>query len=343
MINIAVVGFGYWGPNLVRNFNQLAESRVTWVCDMDENKRKRAEKLYPTLKTTGNYLDVLRDDAVDAVIIATPVKFHYDLAKQAIESGKHVLLEKPMCASVTEAKSLIDLAEKKGVILMVDHTFLYTPSVSAIKQFVSEGRLGNLRYVDSTRINLGLFQTDVNVLWDLAPHDISICRYLLNERPIGVQAVGVSHTDNNLENIAYLTLFYPDNKIAHFNCSWISPVKIRQMLIGGDEKMIVFNDLENTEKIRIYDKGMWCCRKVIGIRFWWITAPAIFRFLRFHSTKPFPKWQQISAIVFSPGNPRSLMPKVDWKWWKFWKRPTNPFGIKDNKSPWINPDYALFC
>jgi predicted dehydrogenase len=255
MINIAVVGFGYWGPNLVRNFNQLAESRVTWVCDMDENKRKRAEKLYPTLKTTGNYLDVLRDDTVDAVIIATPVKFHYDLAKQAIESGKHVLLEKPMCASVTEAKSLIDLAEKKGVILMVDHTFLYTPSVSAIKQFVSEGHLGNLRYVDSTRINLGLFQTDVNVLWDLAPHDISICRYLLNERPIGVQAVGVSHTDNNLENIAYLTLFYPDNKIAHFNCSWISPVKIRQMLIGGDEKMIVFNDLENTEKIRIYDKG----------------------------------------------------------------------------------------
>lgn len=255
MINIAVVGFGYWGPNLVRNFNQLAESRVTWVCDMDENKRKRAEKLYPTLKTTPNYLDVLRDDAVDAVIIATPVKYHYDLAKQAIESGKHVLLEKPMCASVKEAKSLIDLAEKKGVILMVDHTFLYTPSVSAIKQFVSEGRLGNLRYIDSTRINLGLFQTDVNVLWDLAPHDISICRYLLNERPLGVQAVGVSHTENNLENIAYLTLFYPDNKIAHFNCSWISPVKIRQMLIGGDEKMIVFNDLENTEKIRIYDKG----------------------------------------------------------------------------------------
>jgi predicted dehydrogenase len=255
MIQIAVVGFGYWGPNLVRNFNNTPDCRVKWICDQEEAQRKRAARMYPNTQTTANYNDILKDGDCAAVLIATPVHAHFPLAKAALEAGKHVLLEKPMCASVAEASVLIELAEKHGRVLMVDHTYLYTPSVRALTTYVAEGRIGKLQYVDSTRINLGLFQTDVNVLWDLAPHDISICRHLIGERPLGVQAVGLSHTANNLENIAYLTLFYPDNRIAHFNCSWISPVKIRQMLVGGDEKMIVFNDLETTEKIRIYDKG----------------------------------------------------------------------------------------
>jgi len=255
MMKIAIVGYGYWGPNLVRNFNQTPECRVSWVLDLQERQLERVRKAWPDIRTTRQYGDILEDHAVDAVVIATPVSTHFPLASQALKAGKHVLLEKPMCASVQEARELVDLALRLGKVLMVDHTYLYTPSVQTLRQYVDEGLLGHIRYVDSTRINLGLFQTDVNVLWDLAPHDISICRHLLQERPLGVQAVGVSHTDNQLENIAYLTLFYPENRIAHFNCSWISPVKIRQMLVGGDEKMIVFNDLETTEKIRIYDKG----------------------------------------------------------------------------------------
>lgn len=255
MIQIAVVGYGYWGPNLVRNFNNTSDCKVKWVCDREESQRQRAARMYPGVMTTANYDDILRDTECDAVLIATPVHAHFPLAKAALEAGKHVLLEKPMCSSVAEAHALIELAEKQNRVLMVDHTYLYTPSVRALYHYVEEGLIGKLQYVDSTRINLGLFQTDVNVLWDLAPHDISICRHLFRERPLGIQAVGVSHTASNLENIAYLTLFYSDNRIAHFNCSWVSPVKIRQMLVGGDEKMIVFNDLETTEKLRIYDKG----------------------------------------------------------------------------------------
>lgn len=254
-MNLAIIGYGYWGPNLVRNFQQTSGCQVSWVLDLQDRQIERVQKSWPGIRTTRVYSDILHDPEVMAVVIATPVHTHFDLARQALEAGKHVLLEKPMCASVAEGEALIALAEKHQRVLMVDHTYLYTPSVQALRHYVDQGMLGQLRYVDSTRINLGLFQTDVNVLWDLAPHDISICRHLLGERPLGVQAVGVSHTGNQLENIAYLTLFYPDNKIAHFNCSWISPVKIRQMLVGGDEKMIVFNDLETTEKIRIYDKG----------------------------------------------------------------------------------------
>ncbi len=255
MIKVAIIGFGYWGPNLVRNFNLTADCSVSWVLDLDKSRLEKVNSLYPTIQTTKDYKDILSDISVDAVIIATPVHTHFQLAKQAFAAGKHVLLEKPMCSSRDEAEQLIQLATSSNRVLMVDHTYLYTPSVRFIKDYLDKGALGDIRYLDSTRINLGLFQTDVNVLWDLAPHDISICRHLFLERPIGVQAVGVSHTENKLENIAYLTLFYPDNRIAHFNCSWVSPVKIRQMLVGGDEKMIVFNDLETTEKIKIYDKG----------------------------------------------------------------------------------------
>ncbi|HRW76211.1 MAG: Gfo/Idh/MocA family oxidoreductase [Saprospiraceae bacterium] len=255
MMKLAIIGYGYWGPNLTRNFHNTPDCQVKWVLDLSEKQRLRVRSTYPNIHTTDRIEDVIHDHEVDAVVIATPVYTHFDLASRALKAGKHVLLEKPMTSTKDEAVALIELARKHDRVLMVDHTYLYTPAVQRMKQYVDEGLLGHIRYVDSTRINLGLFQTDVNVLWDLAPHDISICRHLLGERPISVQAVGVSHTENNLENIAFLTLFYPENRIAHFNCSWISPVKIRQMLVGGDEKMLVFNDLETTEKLRIYDKG----------------------------------------------------------------------------------------
>jgi predicted dehydrogenase len=188
-------------------------------------------------------------------VIATPVFTHFELAKKALENGKHVLLEKPMTSTVKEAETLMDLAKQKGKLIMVDHTFLYTGAVQKIKSLITDGAIGNVKYFDSTRINLGLFQSDVNVLWDLAPHDISILNYLVGESPYSVNATGVSHTGNEIENIAYLTVNYKSGFIAHFNCSWTSPVKIRMMLIGGDEKMLVFNDLEPTEKIKLYDAG----------------------------------------------------------------------------------------
>ena len=254
-MKIAIIGYGYWGPNLVRNFNNTPDCEVSYVVDKDPERLKKAKETYNQIQTEEHYQVVLNDASVDAVVIATPVFSHHEIAKQALLKGKNVMLEKPMTSSVAEAKELIDLALEKNKVLMVDHTYLYNPAVEKIKEIVDSGILGSIKYIDSTRINLGLFQTDVNVLWDLAPHDISICNFLMNDRPHSIQAVGVSHTDSDLENIAYLTLFYSDNRIAHFNCSWVSPVKIRQMLIGGDQKMIVFNDLEMTEKIRVYDKG----------------------------------------------------------------------------------------
>lgn len=254
-MKIAILGYGYWGPNLVRNFNNAKDCEVSWVFDMSEQQLIKVNNTHPNIKTTKLLDEILNDPETTAVAIATPVFTHFKLAKKALMAGKHVLIEKPMTSSVAEANELINLAKEQGKILMVDHTYLYTDAVQKIKQLLDEGQIGKLQYIDSTRINLGLFQRDVNVLWDLAPHDISICNYLMDELPIAVQAVGVAHTDNNLANIAYLTLFYKSNQIAHFNCSWVSPVKIRQMLIGGDQKMILFNDLETTEKLRIYDKG----------------------------------------------------------------------------------------
>lgn len=254
-MRIAIIGYGYWGPNLVRNFNNTKGVEVAYVFDLSDKQLNRVRATYPNISVTKEYSDVLNDNTVDAVAIATPVFTHYPLASKALNHGKHVLIEKPMTSSSEEAMKLINLAQEKGKVLMVDHTYLYTNAVQKINQLIKEDVIGDIKYIDSTRINLGLFQRDVNVLWDLAPHDISICSYLMKDKPVAIQAVGVSHTNNDLENIAFLTLFYPNNKIAHFNCSWVSPVKIRQMLIGGDKKMILFNDLENTEKIRIYDKG----------------------------------------------------------------------------------------
>ena len=255
MIRIGIVGYGYWGKNLVRNFYHIDGCHIEYVCEKNEKNANKCTTTYPNVNVVDDFETLLSDKNVDAIVIATPVDSHYPLSKLALEAGKHVLVEKPLTSSYQEAKQLVELANSKGLTLMVDHTFLYTGSVIHLKSLAENKSLGDIKYFDSTRINLGLFQHDVNVLWDLAPHDISICNYILNLKPRSVQAVGISHTKNDIENIAYLTLKYENNIIAHFNCSWVSPVKIRQMLVGGSEKMVVFNDMEPTEKIKIYDSG----------------------------------------------------------------------------------------
>ena len=252
-LKIAVIGYGYWGPNLVRNFTNLENSTVSHVVDESPDRLEKVKKLYPSINATSSLTEILENPEIDCIIIATPISTHYDIAKKALEHNKHVLVEKPMTNSVKHAKELIELSKKKKKVLMVDHTYLYTGAIQKVKKIIDKNMIGEIQYIDSTRINLGLFQSDVNVLWDLAAHDISICSYLMNENPISVQAMGKSHTDSDFEDIAYLTLHFKSNKIIHFNCSWISPVKIRYMLIGGNKKMIIFNDLETTEKVKIYD------------------------------------------------------------------------------------------
>jgi len=254
-VNIAIIGYGYWGKNLVRNFYNTPSCKIGLVIDSDEGKLNNLQQNYNNIPTSLSVDDIYTHPEIEAVVIATPVFSHFNLAKQALENGKHVLLEKPMTSSAAEAEELIQLAKQKNKLLMVDHTFLYTGAVQKMKELVMNNTIGEIKYIDSIRINLGLFQPDVNVLWDLAPHDISICEYLMNEQPYSVQATGISHTQNGIENIAYLTVNYNSEKIAHFNCSWTPPVKIRQMLIGGDKKMILYNDMELTEKIKVYDTG----------------------------------------------------------------------------------------
>lgn len=253
MINVAIIGFGYWGPNLVRNFSAIPGVNVKKVFDLREERLQAVAAMYPQTEVSSNIEELWSDSSIDAVVIATPVFSHFPLAKKALEAGKHVLLEKPMTDTVDHALALIDLAAKHNKVLMVDHTFLYTSAVRKMKALIEDGTVGKVKYFDSTRINLGLIQQDVNVLWDLAPHDISILDYLVQDTPISVNATGVSHIHNGVENIAYLTVNYTSNTLAHFSCSWSSPVKIRTMLVGGDEKMIVFNDMEPTEKIKVYD------------------------------------------------------------------------------------------
>ena len=252
MINFAIIGYGYWGPNLVRNFVATPNTTVHTVADLRPERLALVSRAYPSIKVTSDIDSIWTNTEIDAVIIATPVFTHFDLAKKALMSGKHVLLEKPMTDTVAHAEELIELANAHGKVLMVDHTFLYTSAVQKIKSLIDSGELGSVKYFDSTRINLGLIQQDVNVLWDLAPHDISILDYLIPAKPLSVQATGISHIHNGIENIAYLTVKYAHDFIAHFHCSWSSPVKIRMMLLGGDKKMVVFNDMESTEKIRIY-------------------------------------------------------------------------------------------
>lgn len=256
MLNIAVIGYGYWGPNIVRNFVEAPDADVLMVCDLDESRLEQAQKRYPAITTTTNPQDLFNNDAIDAVAVVTPVATHYDLALNALQSDKHVLLEKPMTATVEQAETLLKEAQKRGLTLMVDHTFVYTGAVRKIRELVNSGELGNVYYYDSTRINLGLFQHDVNVLWDLAVHDLTIMDYVLQEKPVAVSATGISHVAGEPENVAYLTLFFKNNMIAHINVNWLAPVKVRSMLIGGSKKMIVFDDLQPSEKLKIYDKGI---------------------------------------------------------------------------------------
>ncbi|OGK17073.1 oxidoreductase [Candidatus Roizmanbacteria bacterium RIFCSPHIGHO2_01_FULL_39_12c] len=253
MIKIGVIGYGYWGPNLVRNFFGNNDCKIIKVADTKPERLFLLKKHYPAIKAVNQADEILNDRSIEAVVVATPVATHFPLGKKTLESGKHLLLEKPMASSLFEAEKLVELAKKKKKVLMVDHTFVYKDAVRKIKQMIDERIVGKLRYLDSTRTNLGLFQPDVNVLWDLAAHDVSILLYLQKEKPLSIQASGVSHTGNKIENLAYLTLKYRSGFVAHFNVSWISPVKIRMMLIGGSKKMVVFNDVEPSEKIRIYD------------------------------------------------------------------------------------------
>jgi len=256
IINIAVVGYGYWGPNLVRNFSELNTARVHTVVDLNPKLLELVNKRFPTTKTTTDFQEMLRDPEIDAVAIATPVNTHFSLAMAALKAGKHVWLEKPMAETSLQARSLVEEAEKRGLILHVDHTFIYTGAVQKIKSLIDSGELGKVLYFDSIRVNLGLFQRDVNVISDLGVHDFSILDYLFNEHPVAVSASGINHFPGTPENLAYITLFYESGLIAHANVSWLAPVKVRQILIGGSDKMITYDDLEPSEKLKIYDKGV---------------------------------------------------------------------------------------
>lgn len=253
---MGVIGFGYWGPNLVRNFTEAAGSTVVAVSDLRPERLARVCDRYPAVRTTGDYCELLADPAIDAVVVATPVATHHRLAMAAIEAGKHVLVEKPLALGGDEAMALIDAARRRGVVLMVDHTFVYTGAVQKIKELVDSRRLGRLLYYDSVRVNLGLFQHDVDVLWDLAVHDLSIMDFVLGRQPRAVAAAGVAHVPGQPVNTAYLTCFFDDDLIAHFHVNWLAPVKIRRTLIGGDRQMIVYDDLEPSEKVKVYDKGI---------------------------------------------------------------------------------------
>jgi len=256
MTGIGVIGYGYWGPNLVRNFNQIEGATVVAVCDQSSDRLARVNKLYPAVRTYEDIDDMLLDTDLDAVAIATPVSTHFPLAKLALDAGRHVFVEKPFTATSAQGVELIALADHHGLTLMVDHTFIYTSAVRKMRDLIDDGQLGNLYYYDSVRVNLGLFQSDVSVLWDLAVHDLSIMDFLLDKDPVSVSAIGVSHVAGQPVNVAYLTCMFPDNLIAHFHVNWLAPVKIRQTLLCGSEKMVVFDDLDASEKVKVYDKGV---------------------------------------------------------------------------------------
>jgi predicted dehydrogenase len=255
MIKFGVIGYGYWGPNVVRNLDHLDGSQVAAVCDKSPTARKRIQKAFPHVKVTSDSAELMSSTEIDAIAVVTPVWTHYELAKAALQNGKHVFVEKPFTSNAAQAEELINLATQKHLKIMVDHTFLFTGAVQKIGQLLGEGTLGKIYYYDSTRVNLGLFQHDVNVIWDLAPHDLSIIDHLIKEKPEAVVATGQVHL-NGLEDIAFITVYFPNKLIAHINVNWLSPVKVRTTLIGGEKKMLVWNDLEADEKIKIYDKGV---------------------------------------------------------------------------------------
>lgn len=255
MINAAVIGYGYWGPRIVRNIQGTSELSLKAICDQNPKALNRARQDNPNVPVFADVDDVLKSPDIDAVFIVTPVWTHFEFAKRALENGKHVWAEKPFTTSSAQASELIEIAERRNLTIMVDHTFLFTGAVRKIGELIKNGTLGKLYYYDSTRVNLGLFQHDVNVLWDLAPHDLSILDYLIADRPQAVVATGQSHL-NGLEDMAYVTVYFSSKLIAHVSVNWLSPVKVRTTLLGGEKKMLVWNDLEADEKLRIYDKGV---------------------------------------------------------------------------------------
>ncbi len=254
-LKMGVVGYGYWGPNVVRNFYNSANATVVSVCDLSPKSLQRVRRTYPSMQVTTDPTDILSSPEIDAVAIVTPISHHFLLAKKALENGKHVFVEKPFTANVSQAEELIELAQRKGLQIMVDHTFLFTGAVRKLRSLIQDDTLGKLYYYDSTRVNLGMFQADANVVWDLAPHDLSIIDYLVDSEPQAIVATGEKHV-NGVEDIAFVTIYFPEKVIAHLNVNWLSPVKVRTTLIGGEKKMVVWNDLEADEKIKVYDKGV---------------------------------------------------------------------------------------
>ncbi len=255
MIRIGIIGYGYWGPNIVRNLSGLDSAQVVAICDRSPTAQKRAKHAHPSVHVTSEASEVLGSPDIDAVAIITPVWTHFELAKAALENGKHVFVEKPFTSNSIQAEKLIELADKKDLKIMVDHTFLFTAAVKKIRQLIDQGELGDLYYYDSTRVNLGLFQHDIDVIWDLAPHDLSIMDYLIHKEPEAVVATGQAHL-NAYADVAFITVYFPHNTIAHINVNWLSPVKVRTTLIGGEKKMLVWNDLDADEKVKVYDKGV---------------------------------------------------------------------------------------
>lgn len=255
MIRFGLIGYGYWGPNIARNIQALDSALVAAICDKSDASLQRAGRAHPGTLVTNDCNELLSSPDIDAIAVVTPVWTHYELAKQALLNGKHIFVEKPFTSTARQAEELIELAERKNLTVMVDHTFLFTGAVRKIRQLIDDGTLGKLYYYDSMRVNLGLFQHDIDVLWDLAPHDLSIVDYLVGQKPEAVVATGASHL-NGLSDVAFMTIYYPDNVIAHINVNWLSPVKVRMTLIGGEKKMLVWNDLEADEKVKVYDKGV---------------------------------------------------------------------------------------
>src|SRR5579863_3336665 len=255
VIKFGVVGYGYWGPNVVRNLDRLDQTKVVAVCDKSVAARRKVAKAYPDVLVTDDAAELMSSPDIDAIAVVTPVWTHYELAKAALLNGKHIFVEKPFTSNAAQAQELIELAAQRNLKIMVDHTFLFTGAVTKIKQLLDDGSLGKLYYYDSTRVNLGLFQHDVNVVWDLAPHDLSIIDHLIEQTPEAISATGQTHL-NGHEDVAYITVYFPDKVIAHINVNWLSPVKVRTTLIGGEKKMLVWNDLEADEKIKVYDKGV---------------------------------------------------------------------------------------
>src|ERR1700730_3174139 len=255
LVKFGVIGYGYWGPNVARNLDRLDQTQLVAVCDKSSAARRKAAKTYPDVLVSEDPAELMFSPDIDAIAVVTPVWTHYELAKTALENGKHVFVEKPFTSNAAQAEELINLAQKKNLTIMVDHTFLFTGAVKKISQLIDEGTLGKLYYYDATRVNLGLFQHDINVLWDLAPHDLSIMDYLIKTSPEAIVATGQKHL-NGHEDVAYMTLYFPEKVIAHINVNWLSPVKVRTTLMGGEKRMLVWNDLEADEKVKVYDKGV---------------------------------------------------------------------------------------